>query len=484
MSLGVALQSVFYYVMACSTCRKCATRRKQKKSAASEKKNKDLYERDNPDVYHHPSPFTTNIYWHEEMQLGPGPPPQRGGNSRTGSQRVLTGASGGPGSSQASSSQGNASVDGGVHTTHDHLSNDSNWNRRRYQREDERLWGQNLSDEEEEDQKDQDERRGSKTTRLLSHIPGGVRRSNSYYTARNPPVNELHPPVVSTPPTHPKETEWMLQPPPHARVMSGQQRANASTGGRSRSVSGGSSRLGTEMALGRVIGDKLMEEKLRRGEQLPLRQTISLRTSNSNMYEMDSRPSRKASQRSQRRRARDTTNEHDAGDADDDMMSSSPGSSPDRGRSKRKTRQIKISEDIRINNSPDVADDALSPTTEKKGRHPPRPILSTIASLSDDSIPKKSVTENDLSPDLRSSAHSDTSPINKTHLPSKSPPLGTPNTFTAVADPFAPAHEIKRTPMTLDSSAVNQILAEVSANQDLGSRASSPRVQSQATTTA
>ncbi|KAL9030416.1 MAG: hypothetical protein Q9180_006908 [Flavoplaca navasiana] len=114
-----------------------------------------------------------------------------------------------------------------------------NWNRRRYQREDEILWG---FDDMGEDR------------------TGG---NEDYTNVRNPAVNDLHPPVVSTISTNRSETRWMLQPPPSAKMMEGKVQAS-----RSRSASGGSngsSKRG-EAGLGRQLGERMMEEKRRRGQ--------------------------------------------------------------------------------------------------------------------------------------------------------------------------------------------------------------------------
>lgn len=43
----------------------------------------------------------------------------------------------------------------------------------------------------------------------------------SWYVKRNPEVNDLHPPVVSSLPKNKKEALWMLQPPPPAAFMEG-----------------------------------------------------------------------------------------------------------------------------------------------------------------------------------------------------------------------------------------------------------------------
>ncbi|KAI9759054.1 MAG: hypothetical protein M4579_002643 [Chaenotheca gracillima] len=256
MSLGVALQSVLYYVVACSACRKVSYRRKRKREAAQAKLEHDALEVGENGLYQHPSPFSTNLYWREEMTLGPGPP-QKKGNNRN--QRALTAGTSSSMSSSAAVSQGEAASPSEVQLTVDERSSADNWNRRRYQREDEELWGH-----------------GRELLHSASeHLHGAARGSSigvvglsrttsrqtveNYYVARNPPVNELHPPVVSTQPTNKRELRWMLQPPPSAHVMSGKERAN-----RSRSDSAGS-RRGEDPNLGRRVGERLLEQKRRGG---------------------------------------------------------------------------------------------------------------------------------------------------------------------------------------------------------------------------
>jgi hypothetical protein len=189
-------------------------------------------------LYRHPSPFTTNIYWREEMALGPGPPQKRSGKEGKGSQRRLLSAGpgssldsrhryrsggrgmggGGGGGDGASVSDAQPESRGGSGFHHD-------WWYKRHQREDEVLWGSEPA-----------RRDGSRGQRRRSIAEGssvgvtGMGRADtgstspeSYYVARNPPVNALHPPIVRTPPTNRNETRWMLQPPPKACVMNGKE---------------------------------------------------------------------------------------------------------------------------------------------------------------------------------------------------------------------------------------------------------------------
>ncbi len=270
MSLDVAIQSVVFYVLSCTTCTKIYHRRKAKQIAKRERAEKQAFETEQPGLYQHPSPFSTNPYWEEEIMLGPGPPKRKGdkGGSKNGSSRALNTA--GKGSSVASS--GYVSTDPGSSSTmvatEQRLSGDD-WNRKRYQREDEELWGHETQKPTQRI-RDAFAKAESSVGSTLRMIEGRLSKSgpskeeerSPYYVARNPPVNDLHPPVVSTQPTSKGATRWMLQPPPPARVMEGKERAN-----RSRSASRGSSRLGVDGTnLSRQVTGKAVEEKLRRGE--------------------------------------------------------------------------------------------------------------------------------------------------------------------------------------------------------------------------
>lgn len=181
------------------------------------------------------------------MMLGPGPPQRKGNRDRDkgkaeSSRRLRSGGTGSSALTGTSSADTIVEDENGNHEAkHDRRSGEG-WNRQRYQREDEILWGVD----------------GEVISRSGS-------ASGSYYVARNPAVNDLHPPVVSTQPTHRSETKWMLQPPPSARIMEGKERATRSRSGSGVSSKSDSSRKRDDMSLGRKVGERLME-KVRRGE--------------------------------------------------------------------------------------------------------------------------------------------------------------------------------------------------------------------------
>ncbi|KAI9782906.1 MAG: hypothetical protein M1839_004381 [Geoglossum umbratile] len=211
MSLAVALQSVLYFVLSCQPCRNVAHERRRARQAALDNQEKARMAMEEPDTYAHPAPFSTNIYWQEEINLGPGPPPQR--LTRAERKRKLN--------NKAPGSSGYVSPEG-MHTPTGEKAGGINWNRQRYHREDEPLWGRDILHD------IRDEGGATPAHRALSGssvgLPG-VKTSNTattyHYTLRNPPVNEYHPPIVSTPPLHRSETFWMLQPPPSPSVMAG-----------------------------------------------------------------------------------------------------------------------------------------------------------------------------------------------------------------------------------------------------------------------
>ncbi|KAM3074149.1 hypothetical protein ACMFMG_003030 [Clarireedia jacksonii] len=270
MSIEVALQSVAFYVLSCGTCSKISHRRKAKAQAKRERAEKHELETEQPGLYRHPSPFSTNPFWTEEIMMGPGPPKKKGDkDKKNAGRRGLSTA--GQGSSYAST--GEVSTDTGSSPTVVEGSRISGegWNLKRYQREDEDLWGrdtywpgQRIMDA------------ISRASESAGRMFGGDGRPGSrhgsdgnpesYYIARNPPLNDLHPPIVSTAPRSREETAWMLQPPPSAKVMAGKVRVNS----RTRAGSNGSSRRGPPIPegqpLSRIVTEKLMEQKAQRGE--------------------------------------------------------------------------------------------------------------------------------------------------------------------------------------------------------------------------
>ncbi len=144
---AAAMSAIFYY-LACSPCRAHNAKMKARKRLKQDMEEHEKMILEQPQRYHHPMPFCTNPFWHEEIAMGPSLPKKASKNT---SQRKLTSA--GRDSSAGASLDGSTTVDtastlaapgggpgvggggggGGP--------GDDSWNRKRYQREDEELWG-------------------------------------------------------------------------------------------------------------------------------------------------------------------------------------------------------------------------------------------------------------------------------------------------------------------------------------------------------
>ncbi|KAL2221106.1 hypothetical protein M432DRAFT_256871 [Thermoascus aurantiacus ATCC 26904] len=210
-------QSAIWYYASCTPCAECFDRRKRKKEAERSQREKAkaaALVTEQPRPFPQPTPFSTNPGWKEEIALGPGPPARRG-RQRT-NNRPRGGQQAGGESASLSTESSRSVGDESSQRKDKRLT----W--MRYQREDEPLWGEEI--------------KGSSVG-----ISGAGRAetssSSKYYIARVPPVNDLHPPIVSCP-TSRAEVRWMLQPPPSARVMAGKERGVSARGSRGASRDG------------------------------------------------------------------------------------------------------------------------------------------------------------------------------------------------------------------------------------------------------
>lgn len=230
-------------------------------------------------LYQHPSPFSTNIYWMEEMALGPGPPQKKGTRDRdkgkAESSRALVSGGAASRSTMGTSSDTVVVDEIGERGEQERRSGDG-WNKRRYQREDEILWGIGG---------------GHGLARSRSSTTGS---GGNYYVARNPAVNDLHPPVVSTQPTHRSETKWMLQPPPSAKIMEGKVKAKRSRSGSGVSSQSDSSRRRDDMNLGRIVGERLLDVKAKLGRLPSLTSDSAAASASASMLRLPSRESAKS----------------------------------------------------------------------------------------------------------------------------------------------------------------------------------------------
>lgn len=193
------------------------------------------------------------------------------------------------------------------------------WNHKRYQREDEELWGHEFSRTGHK-LMDAIVKAGSSAGKLLESTLGKDRpitdeeRANFYSAPIHPPVNEYHPPVVSSKPAHKDALRWMLQPPPPAKVMEGKVPVT-----RSASLASTVSRRtapNSDLSLGRVMSERLVEAKRRKGEVPPVpvdgdKLSVALApgrpTSRKTTQSTRSRSTRSRGQRSNRSATQSTT---------------------------------------------------------------------------------------------------------------------------------------------------------------------------------
>lgn len=272
-------QSAVFYYISCAPCTKVLDQRRKKQNAARARAEKAAKKAAQARLvedgtaaepeYDHPLPSSTNPFWEDDIKMGPGPPSRRRhrqaatdarGKEKGRESKEKTRKSGSMEMVQtapvvtAGSGDGSETKSGSL--TKDIISNtsnnaldsihpnatevpqtppDTNWNRQRYQREDEPLWGL--------DGYDHNPPTVETGVSLSRNSSSRRRGQQSYYYARNPAVNDLHPPVVSTAPRSRLETQWMLQPPPRAKVIEGKEKA---TRDRSETISTRSSRANSQ----------------------------------------------------------------------------------------------------------------------------------------------------------------------------------------------------------------------------------------------
>jgi hypothetical protein len=214
------VQSAIFYYVSCSPC----LDRKYKKQRKREAKNatQELVTTE-PGAIRQPTAFQTNEQWAEELILGPGPPkPWKPDEilARV-KQKFQTPPDAPPRPSI------DRRISNPFETVKESLKNTlhpDKWNWKRYDREDEMLWGW-----------------GDKVTKMLDKVtfhheePTGRKRAHTddsdrdYTRGRIPDVNDLHPPVASRLPATREEAAWMILPPPSRAVMEGKQRPGDDT---------------------------------------------------------------------------------------------------------------------------------------------------------------------------------------------------------------------------------------------------------------
>jgi hypothetical protein len=251
-------QSAVFLYAQCGPCIAFRDSRRQKKQYKREKKERAKYP-DHPNAIRQPAPHEINPHWEEEIRLGPAPPKKGRKRGNTKSSRDT-----------ASSGTLVASETGEIGAS-DLIDKDKIkfWNPRRYQRADEEF---TYVDSVEEPPR-------------MVYSPLGLNRRGSsvgvngwglegkqlpkkpprVYTppSNMPPVNELHPPIISSMPAKKEDRAWMKAPPPSAAFMHGKKGVTT----RSRSGSGNSSARNDDFNLGRHVGQKIVEEKIKNGER-------------------------------------------------------------------------------------------------------------------------------------------------------------------------------------------------------------------------
>lgn len=271
MSFPAAFQSAVFYIVACTPCAKVRHRQKARATAKKERKEKERVQAEQPDQYQHPSPFNTNPYWDTEIAMGP--TWQKSG-SKNSSQRGLT--SSGRDSTAPSVSERTNVADSRTNFGDSMVAIDEepdfphDWNRRQgYQREDEELWGQWSGQK----LMDAFSKARDSAGRLIDATLGidkevtEEERREFYFAPKNPPINDYHPPVVSSKAPNKAAHRWMLQPPPSAKVMEG--KVPVSRAASSGSKSSARTLVGEEVNLGRLVQEKLVMEKLKKENSNP-----------------------------------------------------------------------------------------------------------------------------------------------------------------------------------------------------------------------
>ncbi|EME50095.1 hypothetical protein DOTSEDRAFT_68834 [Dothistroma septosporum NZE10] len=263
MAIHRGIQSAIFYYLSCAPCSDARHRRRRKEEAKGERAERELLERDHPNYYRHPSPSSTNPYWQAEIDLGPHGLQRNKRKTHTAdSRRRLR---------EQNYGSESPSWDQIPPVTAGSDDSDSRWNFRRYQREDEELWGSTSNFG--------GSMYGEGLTKPQRAMTKDSMRSD-YSEYRNPQINDMHPATV-TKVTTPEEVMWMKQPPPVAAVMSGKERAT-----RSRSDSEGSRFSPAGRPPSRSVSHRMIEQKLKAVEAATaMSRESSSRTSDGQRHE-------------------------------------------------------------------------------------------------------------------------------------------------------------------------------------------------------
>lgn len=318
MALHRGIQSAIFYYLSCAPCTGYSYRKKRRKEATRDRASKHQLEMDQPGLYRHPSPFATNPHWQTEIDLGPAPPATR--RKKENQKKSARNRTSGVIESNVASSVSLSLAPG--------ESNDSTWNLRRYQREDEDLWGPNLAPRMSR-ASNMESARGTISRPATARTATTDQSYRSYYSANHPEINDMHPAIVTRIDTR-EDALWMLQPPPPARVMNGDQKPRITRTRADSASSRLSSRRSDYAPLPRQLSKRIVDDKIKNGEQLP---AISLSRAESNRLS-------KHSQRLGKRQGQG--HRHDR-DLDSDLASSTENLSLDGSLiSRRRRRQAPI----------------------------------------------------------------------------------------------------------------------------------------------
>lgn len=307
MSILYGAQSVAFLLLSCTPCLEFQHKRKTKAQAKKDIAERKILETTQPGVYRHPAPFETNPAWAQEIALGPNLPEKPKMFKKSSQNNIPKGPTWDDVEAEASNVTAKKTCSPGapcsIAPSSPTLAGqpsiregsildpiDDKWNYKKgYQRADESLWGVNIrpgdtlraSGRVLKDAASTAQASINNTLRgmegllpkFASDEKAAKEERHPYWAARNPPVNDLHPPIVSSATLHKGGMKWMLQPPPSAKVMAGLARVDSDlcsqfSGPRGRSRSG--SRASTILpspALSRAVTEKVYVERIPLGEE-------------------------------------------------------------------------------------------------------------------------------------------------------------------------------------------------------------------------
>jgi hypothetical protein len=174
-------------------------KRQRRKDAERSRRINDEKAAETPGFYRHPPPFETNVHWHEDIERGPLPPPSRRTRKVTASEAKQRPSS--LRSTHTAESGERAVV---VVPPPEAYFGPENVPTRRYKRaDDEFIWVDSPAEGGREE------------------LSPKTKSKWDYRSWRAPPLNDLHPAVVSVIPANPDDRRWMKLPPPSTEFLNG-----------------------------------------------------------------------------------------------------------------------------------------------------------------------------------------------------------------------------------------------------------------------